>query len=61
MNSSAPSVAVVVTFLVMLGLSFVAGKNQGGFVHDTVTRFMGLIVIAMGVQFILSGYKAFMA
>ncbi len=54
-------VAVAVNFLVMIALSFVGGKSQGGFVHDTVTRFMGLIVIAMGVQFALTGIKAFMA
>lgn len=45
----------------MIAMSFVGGKNQGGFVPDTVTRFMGLIVIAMGVQFALTGIKAFMA
>jgi len=31
--------------------------------HSTqaiVTRFMGLIVTAMGMQFVLTGYKAFM-
>ena len=27
--------------------------------HDAVTRFMGLIVIAMGVQFALSGMRSF--
>ena len=27
------------------------GRGSGGFVHDTLTRFMGLIVIAMGIQF----------
>ena len=31
-----------------------------GYVHDTVTRFMGLIVIAMRVQFALSGMRSFM-
>ena len=33
------------------------GRSHGGngFVRDTVTRFMGLIVIAMGVQFALTG------
>lgn len=55
------AVTVVVTFVVMIGLSYVGGKKQGGFVHDTVTRFMGLIVIAIGVQFLLTGFKAFMA
>lgn len=29
--------------------------------HDMVGRYMGLIVVAMGIQFILTGYKAFMA
>jgi multiple antibiotic resistance protein len=55
------AVAVAVTLLVMLALSSVGGKNQDGFVRSTVTRFMGLIVIAMGVQFALEGFKAFMA
>jgi len=27
--------------------------------HDVMTRFMGLIVLAMGVQFSLTGLKAF--
>jgi multiple antibiotic resistance protein len=36
------------------------GRGSGGFVHDTVTRFMGLIVMAMGVQFALSGIRSFM-
>ncbi len=40
--------------------SFVGGKQQGGFLRDTLTRFMGLIVIAMGVQFGLTGFKSFM-
>jgi multiple antibiotic resistance protein len=29
--------------------------------HDMVSRYMGLIVIAMGIQYALTGYKAFMA
>lgn len=36
-------------------------KPGGSFVQATVTRFMGLIVIAMGVQFALTGVRAFMA
>jgi small neutral amino acid transporter SnatA (MarC family) len=27
--------------------------------HDVMTRFMGLIVLAMGVQFALTGLKTF--
>jgi multiple antibiotic resistance protein len=34
-------------------------KQRSGFVRDTITRFMGLIVIAMGVQFALSGLQSF--
>jgi small neutral amino acid transporter SnatA (MarC family) len=40
-------------------LSIRIGLPSGGFVHDTVTLFMGLIVIAMGVQFALTGIRAF--
>lgn len=37
------------------------GKKKGGsIVRDMLTRYMGLIVIAMGIQFMLTGYKAFM-
>jgi multiple antibiotic resistance protein len=57
-------VAVVVATAIMwfvLMLTIYLGKRAagGGFVHDTVTRFMGLIVIAMGVQFALTGIRAF--
>jgi hypothetical protein len=31
----------------------------GGFLRDTATRFMGLIVIAMGTQFALIGLRDF--
>ncbi len=54
-------VTAVVTFCAMMVLSSLGGKKQDGFVHETATRFMGLIVIAMGIQFALTGYKAFMA
>ena len=35
-------------------------KGETSFVRDTVTRFMGLIVVATGAQFILTGIKSFM-
>lgn len=54
-------VSVGVTLLVMIAISFVGGKQHGGLVRSTITQFMGLIVIAMGVQFLLTGFKAFMA
>ncbi|TWU29673.1 MarC family protein [Bythopirellula polymerisocia] len=46
---------------ILLAISMGRHASKGGFVHDTVTRFMGLIVIAMGVQFILTGIRAFFA
>ena len=56
----AVGVAVVVTVCVILLFSFLGGQKQGGLVHEMVSRFMGLIVIAMGVQFGLTGLRAFM-
>jgi multiple antibiotic resistance protein len=53
------AVATVVTWLVMLLLARLSGSNQGGLLRDTVTRFMGLIVLAMGVQFALGGIESF--
>ena len=55
------AVTAAITFCVLLIVSSFGGKNQGGIVRGTVTQFMGLIVIAMGVQFALTGIKAFMA
>ncbi len=54
------AVATVSTWAVMLLVARVAGKQAGGgFVRDTLTRLMGLIVLSMGVQFALTGYRAF--
>jgi multiple antibiotic resistance protein len=53
-------VATAATWLVMLLSAYFAGKREsGGFVRDTMTRLMGLIVLSMGVQFALSGFHAF--
>jgi small neutral amino acid transporter SnatA (MarC family) len=38
-----------------------ATHARGSFLHDTATRFMGLIVIAMGTQFALTGLRDFFA
>ena len=53
--------ALVMWLVIALAVRF-GGRPQGGsgFIRDTVTRFMGLIVIAMGVQFALTGIQAFM-
>ncbi len=56
------SVAVAVMWMAILLVTSVdkTSTNSGGFFRDTVSRFMGLIVIAMGIQFALSGIRAFM-
>lgn len=55
------AVAMVSMWLVMLLFVRMTGKqDSGGFIRDTTTRLMGLIVLSMGVQFTLTGYHAFM-
>jgi multiple antibiotic resistance protein len=55
------AVAMVSMWLVMLLFARMGGKQgSGGFIRDTTTRLMGLIVLSMGVQFALTGYRAFM-
>ena len=55
------AVAAGTMWVVMLLAARVAGKQDaGGFIRDTMTRLMGLIVLSMGVQFALTGYHAFM-
>lgn len=54
------AVATLSTWLVMLLVAGVAGKRNGrGFLRDTLTRLMGLIVLSMGVQFALTGVHGF--
>ena len=50
--------AVTVTWLVMLLLSK-GGSGKPSLARSTVQSMMGLIVIAMGVQFGLSGLRHF--
>ena len=47
----------VVMVLVAHGRS--RAKGGGDLLHDMVPRFMGLIVLAMGVQFALTGFHDF--
>jgi multiple antibiotic resistance protein len=54
-------VATSVSLLVLLLSIRVAGKGgQSGLLHDVVTRFMGWVVLAMGIPFGLTGARAFM-
>jgi small neutral amino acid transporter SnatA (MarC family) len=58
----AVAVATVVMWIVMLLVSREEGTRAGGgFLRDTATRFMGLIVVAMGTQFALTGLRDFFA
>jgi multiple antibiotic resistance protein len=63
----AVAVGTAVMWLAIMLAIFLGGHDRGGtsakgegFARDTATRFMGLIVIAMGVQFALTGISAFM-
>ena len=54
--------ATAATWIVLLlSVRLAGGRNDKGLVHDVVTRFMGLIVLAMGVQFALTGVQSFMS
>jgi multiple antibiotic resistance protein len=55
----AVAAATLVMWIVMLLMSRGQTRARGGFLHDTATRFMGLIVVAMGVQFALVGCRNF--
>jgi multiple antibiotic resistance protein len=57
----AVGVATLVMWIVMVLVSRQEGTHgEGGFfLRDTATRFMGLIVIAMGTQFALTGLRDF--
>jgi multiple antibiotic resistance protein len=57
---TAIAVALSVTFVIMLVAGRTSGHRQPGLLHDVTTRFMGLIVLAMGVQFALTGLVEFL-
>ena len=48
-------IAMTVTWLIMILTGRTSGRKKPGLMHDVTTRFMGLIVLAMGVQFALTG------
>ena len=53
-------VASAVTWLVLLLMARIPDQEGGaGFARATITSFMGLIVLAMGVQFALTGLRQF--
>jgi multiple antibiotic resistance protein len=55
----AVAVATVLLWIVMVLLARGGTRAPGSFLRDTATRFMGLIIVAMGVQFALTGIRGF--
>jgi multiple antibiotic resistance protein len=56
------AVVLAVTWLLLILAATRAGSaKRPGIARDMASRYMGLIIIAMGIQFALKGYKAFMA
>ena len=55
----AVAVATVVMWVVMVLMARGGTRAHGGFLRDTATRFMGLIIVSMGVQFALTGVRSF--
>jgi multiple antibiotic resistance protein len=51
--------ALSATWLIMVISASASGDRKPGLVHDVTTRFMGLIVLSMGVQFALTGLDTF--
>lgn len=57
----AVTVATFVMWVTIVLVSRLRNGGSGGFVRHALTGFMGLIVVAMGVQFALSGIQTFFA
>jgi len=55
----AVAVVTAVLWIVMLLMARGGTRTQGGLLHETATQFMGLIIVAMGVQFGLNGVRNF--
>jgi multiple antibiotic resistance protein len=55
----AVAVAAGIMWLVMLLMARGGPRKSGGSWRETATKFMGLIVVAMGVQFALTGVRDF--
>jgi multiple antibiotic resistance protein len=53
--------ALGITWLILLAACSGTRHGKPGLLHDVTTRLMGLTVLAMGVQFLLAGTKAFFA
>jgi multiple antibiotic resistance protein len=56
----AVAVGALGMWIVMVLLSRGGSRGRRGLLHDTGTQFMGLVVLAMGVQFVLTGLQDFL-
>ena len=54
------AVTMAVTWIVMVVVARMGGQQGPNLARDTLSRFMGLIVLSMGVQFMLTGIQTFM-
>ena len=52
---------VVLALVLSISIGFFKGQREPTMTKKMITNYMGVIVIAMGVQFSLSGIKAFMS
>jgi multiple antibiotic resistance protein len=55
----AVTVATAVMWITMVLMTRGGTRASGGLLRDTATRFMGLIIVAMGVQLALTGVRGF--
>ena len=55
----AVAVATAVLWILMVLMARGGTRAPGGLLRDTATRFIGLIIVAMGVQFALTGARSF--
>jgi multiple antibiotic resistance protein len=55
------AVLALTWIVLVLTTRFDGSKKTNGMIQDMTTRYMGVIVIAMGIQFALTGLKSFMA
>ena len=51
----------VLAVVLILFAKFIQGRHKPSMVKIMITSYMGVIVVAMGVQFLLTGVKAFMS
>lgn len=57
---TAVAIVLALTWVLLVLTARMRDSEGGGIARDMITRYMGLIVIAMGIQFMLTGFKAFM-